>query len=108
MSWYILLIIGLLSLGIIVVGVTYLGLNAWRLLKRGMRMSREIVPLADQLGRKAEVLTVNAEHLQTTGDELNAGLMRLQASMARLQVVLQAFSDAMAPYRRVRRYLRGG
>jgi hypothetical protein len=107
MNWVILLIIGLAGLALVVAGFVYVGLKAWRLAKRGARVSRDVAPLADELSRQAAVLSEAADRLAGRSDELSANLARLQASMARLQVVAQAFSDAVAPYRRARSYLAG-
>lgn len=105
MDWIVLLIIGLAGLALIIAGFAYVGLKAWRLLKRGMSISRDVAPLADSLSRQAAVLSANADRLSANGAQLTANLERLQASVARLQVVADALSGALSPYRRVRRYL---
>lgn len=105
MNWVIVLIIALASLALVIAGLAYVGLKAWRLAKRGMSISRDVAPLADGLSRQAAVLSANADRLSANSDQLGANIGRLQASVARLQVVAAALSDAMAPYRRVKEYL---
>ncbi len=105
MNWVALLIIGLASLAVVVGGFAYLGVKAWRLLKRGMRVSRDVAPLADHLSRQAAELTANADRLSADNERLNASLARLRLSVARLQVLIDALSDAAAPFRRIKEYL---
>ena len=107
MNWVILLMIGLASLALIVGGFAYVGLKAWRLLKRGMRVSADIAPLADHLSRQAEGLAANADRLAANGDQLNANIGRLQVSIARLQVVGATLYELISPYLKLRGYLAG-
>lgn len=98
MSWVVVLIIALAGLALVVAGLAYVGLKAWRLAKRGMSVSRGVAPLADHLSRQAMVLSANAERLAANSEELGASITRLQASIARLQVVADALADAVEPY----------
>ena len=99
------LTIGLCSLVVVCVAATYFGIKAWRLAKRGLRVSKVVIPLAEDLARKSEVLVRVTYDLSLNGDQIAVNLEKLDASVHRLQVVLQAFNDSMAPYRKVRDYL---
>jgi len=105
MNGLILLIIGLASLALIFAAFAYLALKAWRLLKRGLRISRGAAPLAAQLAGRAEQAAAAAERLAMSGEQITANLEHLQVSVKRLQVVAEAWADAMWPYRTVRDYL---
>jgi hypothetical protein len=105
MSGLILLIIGLAGLALILAAFVYLGLRAWRLFKRGLRISRGAAPLAAQLAGRVQEAAAAAERLAANGEEISANLERLQMSAKRLQVVAEAWSDATTPYRAVRDYL---
>jgi len=106
-NWVVLLIIGLASLAFVIGAFAYVVFKAWRLIKRGLSISREIAPLAEHLSRQAEVLQANADRVAGNSDEITANLERLRASTARLQILWEAFSEAMVPYRKVRDYLGG-
>jgi len=105
MDGFILLIIGLAGLALIFAASAYLGLKAWRLLKRGLRISRSTAPLAAQLAGRTEQAAAAAERLAMSGEQITANLEHLQVSLKRLQVVAEACADAMKPYRTVRDYL---
>jgi uncharacterized protein YoxC len=107
MPWYALLIVALASLAVIVGGLAYVGLKAWRLAKHGAAVSRRVTPLVDGLTRRADEVTAAAERLSADGEQLNANLVRMQRSLARLQVVMQAFNDAMRPYYLIAGWLSG-
>jgi hypothetical protein len=107
MPWYALLIVALASLAVIVGGLAYVGLKAWRLAKHGAAVSRRVTPLVDGLTRRADEVTAAAERLSADGEQLNANLVHMQRSRARLQVVMQAFNDAMRPYYLIAGWLSG-
>jgi hypothetical protein len=105
MSGLVLLIIGLASLGLVLAAFVFLGVRAWRVYRHGMAVYDRVGPLADQLSGWSAVVEAKAQRLADNGAEISANLERLQASLARFQVIAQALSDSMAPVRRVRRYL---
>jgi hypothetical protein len=99
------LTIGLCSFAVVCVAAAHFGIKAWRLAKRGLRISKVVIPLAEDLARKSEALVRVSYDLGLNGDQIAINLEKLDASMHRLQVVLQAFNDSLAPYRKVRDYL---
>jgi methyl-accepting chemotaxis protein len=105
MSGLILLIIGLAGLALILAAFAYLGLKAWRLFKRGLRILRGAAPMAAQLAGRAEQAAITAERLAENTGEIAANLEHLQVAVKRLQVVAEAWADAARPYRAVRDYL---
>jgi uncharacterized protein YoxC len=107
MPWYALLIVALASLAVIVGGLAYVGLKAWRLAKHGAAVSRRVTPLVDGLTRRADEVTAAAERLSADGEQLNASLVRMQRSLARLQVVVKTLNDAMRPYWLIAGWLSG-
>ncbi len=107
MPWYVLLIVALASLGLVLVMLARVGLKAWRLARHGVAVSRRVGPLAGDLGRRADEAAGIVERLSVSGGQLGANIARIQASLARLQVVAQATSDALFPYRLVMGWLRG-
>ena len=56
-----LLAVGLSSLAVVCVAAGFLALRAWRLLKRGIRISRVAGPLAADLAMRAEEIARLAE-----------------------------------------------
>jgi hypothetical protein len=99
-----LLTVGFCSFVVVCVAAGFLAVKAWRLLKRGLRISRVAGPLAADLARRAEMLAkLNGDMTRQT-EQLLANIDRLGASTRRLQVVLQAFSDSLVPLRKVRDY----
>ena len=107
MPWYALLIVALVSLAIVIGGFAFMGLKAWRLFKHGMRVSRDVAPLADHLSRQAEVLSASAGQLAANGEQLGVNIARLQVSIARLQVIADTLSEVAEPYLRLTGWLSG-
>jgi hypothetical protein len=107
MPWYALLIIALASLAVVIGGLAYVGLKAWRLAKHGMAVSRRVTPLVDGLTRRADEAALAAERLSADAEQLNASIARMQTSLARLQVVAQALNDALRPVKLVKGWFRG-
>jgi hypothetical protein len=105
MSGLVLLIIGLASLALVLAAFAYCGLKAWRVYQHGMTVYGRVEPLANQLSGWSIVAEAKAQRLADNGAEIAANLERLQASLARFQIIAQALSDSMTPVRRVRRYL---
>jgi hypothetical protein len=99
-----LLAVGLCSLAVVCVAAGFLALRAWRLLKRGIRISRVAGPLATDLAMRAEEIARLGDDMAQQTAQVVASVDRLSASMRRLQVILQALSDGLAPYRRVMNY----
>lgn len=99
-----LLTVGLCSFAVVCVAGGFLTVKAWRLLKRGIRISRVAGPLAADLAMRAEQLAKLSDDMAHQTEQVVASTDRLAASTRRLQVVLQAFSDGLAPYRRVKDY----
>jgi hypothetical protein len=98
------LTIGLCSFSVVCVAAGFLAVKAWRLLKRGIRVSRVAGPLAADLAMRAEELAKLGDDMMHQTEQVVASIERLGASTRRLQVVLRAFSDSLVPYRRVKDY----
>ena len=107
MPWYVLLIVALASLAVIIGGLVFVGLKAWRLAKHGAAVSRRVTPLVDGLARRADEAAAAAERLSADGEQLGASLVRMQGSIARLQVIAQTLNDAMRPYYLIAGWLGG-
>ena len=99
------LIVGLCSLVVVLGFAVHMGLKAWRLIRRGYRISKVALPLAEGLGRRSEELASMGYHIGLKVDKIALNLDALDASVRRLMVLMQAFSDAVRPYRKVRDYL---
>ena len=98
------LTVGLCSFLVVCVAAGFFAVKAWRLLKRGLRISRVAGPLAADLALRAEELAKLGDDMAHQTERVVASIDRLGASTRRLQVVLQAFGDGLAPYRRVKEY----
>ena len=99
-----LLTVGLCSFAVVCVAGGFLAVKAWRLLKRGIRISRVVGPLAADLAMRAEQLATLSDDMAHQTEQVVASIERLEASTRRLQIVLQAFGDGAAPFRRVKDY----
>ena len=99
-----LLTVGFISFLVVCVAAGILGTKAWRLLKRGLRISRVAGPLAAGLALRAEELAKLGDDMMHQTEQVVASIDRLGASTRRLQVVFQALSDSWAPFRRVKDY----
>jgi hypothetical protein len=66
----------------------------------------ELLPLADGLGRRADLAAQKAAALGEKGQYLSERLTELQGSIARVAVLAEAVRDASDRWRRVRRYVR--
>jgi len=99
-----LLTVGFCSFLVVCVAAGFLAVKAWRLLKRGIRISRVAGPLAADLAMRAEQLAKLGDDMAHQTEQVVASIDRLGASTRRLQVVLRAFGDSLAPYRRVKDY----
>jgi len=100
-----LLTVGLVCFVIVVVFAAHFALKAWRLIRRGYRISKVALPLAEGLARRSEDLTKTSYHLSQKIDQIAINLDDLDRSLRRLVILLQAFSDGLRPYRKVRDYL---
>lgn len=99
-----LLTVGLCSFAVVCVAAGFLAVKAWRLLKRVIRISRVSGPLAADLVMRADQLAKLSDDLAQQTEQVVVSMERLGASTRRLQIVLQAFSDSLVPYRRVKDY----
>jgi hypothetical protein len=99
-----LLTVGLCSFVVVCVAAGFLAVKAWRLMKRGIRISRVAGPLAADLARRGEQLARLNDDLARQTERVVVGIDRLGASTRRLQIVLQAFGESLAPYRKVKDY----
>lgn len=99
-----LLSVGFISFIVVCVAAGFLAVKAWRLLKRGLRISRVAGPLAAGLALRAEELAKLGDDMMHQTEQVVASIDRLGASTRRLQVVLQAFGESVAPLRRVKDY----
>lgn len=100
-----LLTVGLCSFAVVVVVAVFMAMKAWKLAKRGIRLSRIAGPLAADIARKSDHLARISYDVGLKTDEIAINLERLDASLHRLQVLVKAFNDSLTPYRRVRDYL---
>jgi hypothetical protein len=100
-----LLLVGLVCFAIVLGFAVHMGLKAWRLIRRGYRISKVAVPLAEGLARRSEELTKLTYHIGQKVDRVALNLDDLDRSLRRLTLLLQAFNDSMRPYRKVRDYL---
>jgi hypothetical protein len=104
MDGWVLLVIGLSSLGLVVAAFAYLGSCGYRLGKAGLGMARTYGPPAADLARKAALATERATQAGLSAEEIATSLVSLQVSLLRLQVAFEALQAALAPYRRVKEY----
>jgi hypothetical protein len=100
-----LLTVGLLSFAVVVAFAIHFGLKAWRLTKRGYRIAKVALPLAEGLALRSEELAKMSYQIGLKVDRVALNLDALDASLRRLLVLLQAFNDSLRPYRKVRDYL---
>jgi hypothetical protein len=100
-----LLIVGLVCFAVVLVFAAHFALKAWRLVRRGYRISKVAVPLAEGLARRSEELTKLSYHIGQKVDRIAVNLDDLDRALRRLTLLLQAFNDSMRPYRKVRDYL---
>ena len=100
-----LLIVGLCSFVVVLAFAVHMGINAWKLIRRSIRISRVALPLAEGLGRRSEELASMGYRLGLEVDKIALNLEALDASVRRLTLLIEAFRDAMRPYRKVRDYL---
>jgi hypothetical protein len=99
-----LLAVGFASFVVVCVAAGFLAVKAWRLAKRGIRVSRVAGPLAADLALRSEQVAKLGDDMMHQTEQIVASIDRLGASTRRLQVVLQAFGDSLVPYRRVKDY----
>jgi hypothetical protein len=104
MDGWVLLVIGLASLGLIIAAFAYLGYCGYRLGKAGFVMARTYGPPTAELAHKAALATERATKAGLSAEEIATSLVSLQVSLQRLQVAFEALQSALAPYRRVKEY----
>lgn len=104
MNGWVLLIVGLASLGLVLVAFGYVGYVVYRLVKAGVYLSRTYGPPAVELARKAEEASRQAETAGVRAEEIAQTMARLQATMQRLALLAEAWRDATDPYRKLRAY----
>ena len=73
--------------------------------RRGLRTARTLGPVVAELNQKAAIAQQRGSQASLDALAIQRNLERLQAKLARLQVVAEAFAAAAEPYRRLRTYL---
>lgn len=104
MSGWVLLVIGLVSLGLVGTAFVYLGYCGYRLAKAGLRMARAYGPLSAELATKTALATERAGQAGGYAEDIVTSLDRLQTSLKRLQIVAEAWQGALRPYQKLRDY----
>ncbi len=107
MPWYVILIVALASLAVVIGGLAWIALKAWRLAKHGAAVTGRVTPLVDGLSRRADEAAAAAERLSANAQQLGASVTRLQYSLARLQVITLSINDALRPYYIISGWLSG-
>jgi hypothetical protein len=87
-------------------GLTYFGLRAYRLVRTGMRASRNTGAQARVLSDKAAAVQAKAAALAESGGGLSENAGSLQTALARLMVLVSAITEARAPWQAFTRILR--
>ncbi len=105
MSGWVLLVIGLASLGLVGAAFVYLAYTGYRLGKAGVRLARTYGPPVAELTAKAEAAAERAAGAGLHAQDITATLERLQATLQRLQILAEAWREATDPWRRLRSYL---
>ena len=105
MNGWLLLIIGLASLAVVLGAVAYCAVKAWRVYRHGTEVYGRLAPFIDQLDGWTVTVEAKAQELTDNSAAIAANLDRLKASLARFQVIAQAFDEGFAPYRRILSYL---
>ena len=98
MPWYVLLIVALASIAVVIAGLAWLALKAWRLAKHGAAVAGRVTPMVDGLSRRADEAATAAGRLSANAQQLGASVARMQHSLARLQVITRSVNDALRPY----------
>ena len=98
MPWYVLLIVALASIAVVIAGLAWLALKAWRLAKHGAAVAGRVTPMVDGLSHRAGEAATAAERLSANAEQLGANVTRMQHSLARLQVITRTVNDALRPY----------
>jgi hypothetical protein len=106
MSTLVLLVVLGASALAVIGALAYLGLRGYRLVRTGMRVSRETGERARQLTDKTAALQAKVAVLTETGGELGENATSLQTALARLMVLTSAVTQARAPWRGLTGFLR--
>jgi hypothetical protein len=104
MNGWVLLTIGLISLGVVTVAFAYVGYVLYRLAKAGVHIVRDYGPPTAELAAKAYTSEKLLGQAGLQAEELAATLAHLQVTLRRLQVVADAVQTALSPYQRLRTY----
>jgi hypothetical protein len=105
--WYVILIIALASLAVVVGGLVWLALKAWRLAKHGAAVAGRVTPMVDGLSHRAGEAATAAERLAANAEQLGTNVTRMQLSLARLQVITRSVNEALRPYYVISGWLSG-
>ena len=103
MSGWVLLVIGLASLGLVAFAFGYVGYTGYKLVKAGLR-SRALTASRPPTSPKGRAAQQPVGQAGTDAQEIAASLARLQANLQRLQVAFEALRDALVPYQKLRTY----
>lgn len=100
-----LLTVGLGSFVVVCVAAGFFAFKAWRLVKRGISVSRSAGPPMVALALRAEQLARLGDDIAHQTEQTVANIDQLAISIRRLQVIADAWGDASHPIRVVRSYL---
>ncbi len=105
MNGWILFAVAMASLAAVLAGLAWVAWVAWRLVKRGMRVARDASTALAPTMRGADQATAKVAQLGANAQTLSANVARLQVAFARLGVLGAAFSDGLAPLRKLKEYV---
>ncbi len=105
MNTLILLAIALAGLLLVIGSLIWMALKGWRLAKRSLQVLDHVSEPVGDLMSHLDTLGTSANRLADGGQRVEENLSQLQASLARLQVLIDALEQAAQPYRKLNKYL---
>lgn len=105
MNGWILFGIAMASLAVVLAGLAVVVVAGWRLAKHGGRVAGDVSTALAPTMRGADRAAAQAAEIGAQAQTLTGQAARLQIAFARLGVLAQAFSDGLAPLRKLREYL---
>jgi hypothetical protein len=105
-TWHFLIVVAVAVAGVAcLLGLGYVARCAYRLFKTVRRGAEHAMATAGPVVERASVASERAQTLQGEAQQLTEHAARMQVSLKRVNILVAALREGLAPWRRLRAYV---